>query len=279
MENISHASSGRNDSEQSGEPTLSGGGANLCLLVTSPRRWTPPFFARMLSRSPPDTSWSRRRHVPFKTVSDSKVCHVSTRDAPRHEVPSRRSSARPDDQLPGGPALPDDFLRLQRQRPRRPAVRSPRVREHLHPPDEPNDRRPRKADRRTRRRFRGARGRLGTGGRIAGDHEHRAGGPEHRLRLEPLRRDVQPLPLHVSEVRDRLQVRRRGRSVELREGDRREDPLRLHRGDGQPAGRHSRLRSDRQGRPRCGHSADRRCDARLARAVPSVRAWGRHRRP
>ena len=71
--------------------------------------------------------------------------------------PARRPEAGPGDERPGRPDLRHDELRLQRRRARRPAVRAPGVRQHLHPDHEPDDRRLRGARRRARGRRRGPR--------------------------------------------------------------------------------------------------------------------------
>ena len=61
-----------------------------------------------------------------------------------------RPEARPGDERPRRPDLRHDELRLRRRGARRPAVRAPGVRQHLHPDHEPDDRRLRAAGRRAR---------------------------------------------------------------------------------------------------------------------------------
>ena len=82
------------------------------------------------------------------------------------------------------------------------------IRQYLHPDHEPDDRCAREADRRARRRRRRARVRLRAGGGDAGDPQHRQRRRRDRLDHQPLRRHLQPLPLHAAEAGHQRQLRR-----------------------------------------------------------------------
>ena len=169
-------------------------------------------------------------------------------------------------------------LRLRRRRPRGAPVRAPGVREHLHPDHEPDDRRVRGARRGPRGRRRGPRPRVRPGGRDPRDPQPRPRRPEHRLQLEPLRRHVQPVPLHAAQARHRGEVRRRLRPGELRGRDRRQHPRAVPRDHRQPAARRRRHRGHRRRRPPARRAAHRRQHLRPA-ARPPDRARRGHRRP
>ena len=73
----------------------------------------------------------------------------------------------------------------------------------------PDDGRVRGADRRARGRRRGARAGQRPGGRDAHDPQPRRRRRQHRQQLQPVRRDVQPLPLHAAQARHHDPLRRR----------------------------------------------------------------------
>ena len=101
----------------------------------------------------------------------------------RPETRALHSGQKPDPatQRPRRPDLRHDQLRLRRRRARRPALRAPGVREHLHPDHEPDDRRLRAARRRARGRRGGPRARLRPGGRDAVDPQPRPRRRQHRV--------------------------------------------------------------------------------------------------
>ena len=91
--------------------------------------------------------------------------------------------------------------------------------------------------------------RVGPGGRDPHDPEPGPRRRQHRLPLQPVRRDVQPVRLHPAEDRHHHALRRRHQSRELRARDRRQDEACLSRDDRQPAPRHPRHPRDRRCRP------------------------------
>ena len=185
----------------------------------------------------------------------------------RPETRALHSGQKPDPstQRPGRPDLRDDELRLRRRGARRPAVRAPGVREHLHPDHEPDDGRLRAARRGARGRRRGPGRRVRPGRRDADDPQPRAGGRQHRQLVVALRRDVQPLHPHAAEDRHHDDLCRWHRPVGLRPGDQREDQGGLPRAHRQPAPRRPRPRVDRRRRPRPGR-------ARSSSTTPSPRS-------
>ena len=90
--------------------------------------------------------------------------------------------------------------------------------QHLHPPDEPDDRRAREARRAARRRARDRRARPGVGHqrRLLLDHQPGPGRRQHRLGAEPLRRHLHPVQRHPARARDHREVRGLERPAELR---------------------------------------------------------------
>ena len=77
----------------------------------------------------------------------------------RHARDPRRPRRRPGHESPRRSDLSNDVLHVRRRRPRRAALRAPRVRQHLHAHHEPDERRARTAHRAARRRRRRARAR------------------------------------------------------------------------------------------------------------------------
>ena len=125
-----------------------------------------------------------------------------------HLGPARRTSARPHDHGPRRADLRHHQLRVSRHGARGEPVRPAGVRQHLHPADEPHDRRPRKASGGARRR----RGGAGVCQRPGGDHrvaaDDRPRGAELHLRQQPLRRHVDPVHADLLEARHRSAVLR-----------------------------------------------------------------------
>ena len=103
-------------------------------------------------------------------------------------------------------------------------------------------------------------------------------GRQHRQQHEPVRRDVQPVPVDAAEARHHHALRRRHRSGQLRPRHRCEHEGDLPRDDRQPAPGRSRYRGDRRRRPRPRPAACHRQHVRPA-AVPADRARRGHRHP
>ena len=103
-------------------------------------------------------------------------------------------------------------------------------------------------------------------------------GPEHRVHPLPLRRHLQPVPLHARSG----WASRRGSSTSsdpsnVGRGDRREHAPGLHGVDRQPEEQRGRLRGDRRRRARA-RRAVRRRQHRVAPALPALRPRRGHRR-
>ncbi len=149
-----------------------------------------------------------------------------------------------------GPHLPDIELRLQKHPARgRPLRSKGHARLHLHPHRQPHDRcsgaAPGRDPQRHGRDLHGL-GHVGYLLRRGGDH---GGGAEHRLGVEPLRRDPCALREHFEALRDRGALRRFGRPQGGCGRDRRQDPPALHREHRQPQVQRGRLQGPRRGRP------------------------------
>ncbi len=201
-------------------------------------------------------SWKRVRYVAetFTEIAERYRIPITPRrrhdrertDWRSHPRPSCRADARSDDRLPGGADLPDDQLRLPRRRARGEPLRAEGVRQHLHPADEPDDRRLREADGRARGRHGGRRGRVGAwrpsrsplltvtelGDEIvSGDNLY---GGTYNL-----------FAVTLPAARPDRQVRRLDRPRGLPRGDHGEDAGDLRRVDRQPEARRARLRGHR----------------------------------
>ena len=120
--------------------------------------------------------------------------------------------------------------------------------------------------------------RIRPGRRDAVDPEPRPGGRQHRLVIEPVRRDLQPVHPHSAEDRHHHDLRRRLRSVGVRAGDQRQDQGRLPRADRQPSARRPRPGLDRRRRPCARRPGHRRQHLRAAHR-PADQARRRHRHP
>ena len=197
--------------------------------------------------------------------------HVDTVPSPRRPGPG------PDDRRPGGSDLPDDKLPIQGHRACGEPLRPEGIRQHLYPPHEPDHRRPREAGRPDGRR----RGRSRAGQRAVRDHgraaEHRPGRRRDRLRRQPLRRDLQPLPLHLPAPRRESEVLPLQRPRRPAGRHRAEDPRRLRRVDRQPQARCRRHRGARAGGARGRRAAGHR-QHRLAVPAAADRSRRGHRR-
>ena len=196
----------------------------------------------------------------------------------RNHRRARRAEARSDDQGGRGPDLPDGRLRVRRHPARRGSLRPQGRGQHLHPDHEPDQRRARAASRRAGGRARLARRGLGHGGDQLLDPDHRRERRQHRLRVDPLRRHLQPVRAHLPATRHRGALRRLPPARRLRTADRRAHQGDLLRVDRQPAGQHHRLRAPGRDRAPPRHSADRRQHGAQPLPVPAVRARRRHRR-
>ena len=133
---------------------------------------------------PPGATTRRRRDEQRLVLRDPP-------DPRRAEPGQRHQRARP-------AHLPDHQLHVRQHRPRREPVRAQGVRQHLHPDHEPDPGRGRGAHRVPRGRRRGPPGRLRPGRRDPGAAQHRRGRRPHRVQPQPLRRHLQPVPLHAS---------------------------------------------------------------------------------
>ena len=150
---------------------------------------------------------------------------ASSTRRPRPCMPARSRRIR--DATHGRCRSTHDVLRVRRRRPRGAPVRAPGVREHLHPDHEPDHRRVRGARRGPRGRRRGARGQR-PARRPRRCRSSTSPGPGRTsFARQPLRRHVQPVPLHAAQARHHGEVRRRGRTRDLRRGDRRATPSAL----------------------------------------------------
>ena len=135
------------------------------------------------------------------------------------------------------------------------------------------------ADRRSRRRRRGPRpGVSGQAAETLTILNLARTGDNIVVELEPVRRDLQPVPVHPAQDRHHDPVRRRRPARDLRPGDRRAHEGRLPRDDRQPAPRRPRHRGDRRHRPRPRRAARRRQHVRPA-PDPADRPRRRHRHP
>ena len=175
-------------------------------------------------------------------TTDTTQATTETPLPPRHaRRPRRAGDRRPGHERARRADLRDDVVRLQRAGARREPLRPARVREHLHAPHEPHDRRLRAAPRRARGRRRGRRDVLRPGRADARAPEPRAGGRLDRLVVGALRRHVHALPAHAAPPRHPDEVRGRERPAQGRRRDRRHDARRLRRDDRQPEARRARL--------------------------------------
>ena len=124
-------------------------------------------------------------------------------------------------------------------------------------------------------------GRSRAGQRAVRDHaraaEHRPGRRRDRLRRQPLRRDLQPLPLHLPAPRHEGEVLPLQRPRRSAGRHRTEDPGRLRRVDRQPQARRRRHRGAREGGARSRRAAGHR-QHRLAVSAAADRARRGHRR-
>ena len=150
--------------------------------------------------------------------------------------------------------------------------------EHLHPDHESDHGRLRGARGGPRRRGRRPRVCLRPGGRD-GDHPQPGEGRrQHRQQHQPLRRNLQPVPVDLPQAGDHDPLRGRLGPDQLRPGDRRQHEGDLPRDHRQPAPRRAGHRHHRRRGPRPRHPARHRQHLRAA-AVPPDRARGGHRHP
>ena len=192
----------------------------------------------------------------------------------RDQADPRRAGARRGHQRARTADLPDDVVHVRRHRTRGEPVRAEGTRQHLHAHHEPDPGRGRGP-------ARGARGR----------HRRRcwspAGRPPRRSSIlniaeagdhivssrQPLRRHVQPVPLHAPEARHRGHVRRRPRRprVVARGGTAQHEGV-LRRDDRQPEERHPRHRGGRRRGARQRRAAHRRQHGGHAVPDPAARS-------
>ncbi|CAA9435773.1 MAG: O-acetylhomoserine sulfhydrylase / O-succinylhomoserine sulfhydrylase, partial [uncultured Rubellimicrobium sp.] len=199
--------------------------------------------------------------------------------AVRHAPDPCRDPARPRHRRTAGADLPIDRLRLQGRRPRRAALQPAGGGLHLFAPYQSHGDGARKPDhgaggRRGRRLLLlGARG--ADHGAVSADG---AGAEHHRLHAA-LRRDSHAVHGGVPQVRLVVQIRghrRRGRDPRRRGREHARDLL---RGDHQSGRAHHRPAHGGARGERGGRAAHRGQHLGHAVPLPSVRAWGLHRRP
>ena len=129
----------------------------------------------------------------------------------------------------------------------------------LHPDRQSDDRGRREPAGRPGGRCRRPAGRLRAVGRDAGHPEPGRGGRPHRVLAEPLRRHLQPVPLHAAQVGHHRRLRRRPRRSGVVAGGGQAEHQGVLRGDDrQPEVRSARHRGDLGGGARGRRAADRR---------------------
>ena len=198
----------------------------------------------------------------------------------RPETRALHSGQKPDSvhERTSSPDLRHDQLRLRRRGTCRPAVRAPGIRQHLHPDHEPDDRCLRAARRCAGRRSRCPRRRVRAGRRDADDPQPGPRRRQHRVVVEPLWRNVQPVHPHAAQDRHHDDICRRLRSIGVRASHQRQDEGRLPRTHRQPTARRPRPRLDRRRGPCPWRAGHRRQHLRAAHRPPD-QAWRRHRHP
>ena len=209
-----------------------------------------------------DITYHGFKKVPFRNPPDS--CGPATRRTHRR---------------PGRGDLSHGGLPVQKLRPRRPALRVERGRQHLYAPAKPHHDGLRTAHRRPVRGRGGARRLL----RHVGHPDRRAfaggRGRQHRRLALPLRRHVQPVPHVAAKARHRLPHRSERASRGFRGADRQPHQGALRREHGQ-----SHLRGPRPGGagrtgPAARHSVHRRQHVRRGGLpLQPVRVGREHRR-
>ena len=194
--------------------------------------------ARTTPKSGPGLFVSTSRGDPMPYQPDTLAIHAGQVARPGHQR-ARRADLR------------DDELRVQRHAARRRPVRAARVRQHLHPHHEPDERRVREAHRGARRRHRGAGPRERAGRRdpdACSTSPARATTWSRRRRCTAARTTCSPTL--AAQVGHHHQVRGHPQSRPGAGRHRRRHPAPLRRDHRQPAARRARLRGAGRHRPR-----------------------------